>query len=442
MNRIPERGGASLALPNSQRLRRLRGVIALSAALTVTVFAATASAEDEHLLRAGNGPGPAANGPGPGCNVIPPIATIGTKVDISQFPPPDSLTDPELAGPVQFLKSGKFDIPIEQLTTVNVPAGTPRGTITLPLFKGAVKTASGLKPAWYIILDVGNQAEADRLGVNFSKKLPNDAVAARPATRRADGTFLFESGVVDFSPNRQVVAGSEDRPFPPSVAQPGSVGDADYSPLVNVDGIIYDAPVVAAAVDDENISFPNGNPNYAQVHDQVVAIDPAKRTVTLSLVNGYSFGKPVLYVSSDSSDPTVAAIEGATFAPHLRKVVVGVDDIATSGVERLFIATNGETKGGCQNPQRQGVGAALLDGHRPNNVFGGVPFVATDYSPVWDANVYEWTEDAIEKGYRGLVTEEFRILKLARDGYITGPGGAPYGSAGFVVICGVVARLN
>jgi hypothetical protein len=33
-------------------------------------------------------------------------------------------------------------------------------------------------------------------------------------------------------------------------------------------------------------------------------------------------------------------------------------------------------------------------------------------------------------------------LKMARDGYVTGPGGAPYGSAGFVVICGVAARLN
>jgi len=441
MNRVPEHCGTRRALREWARPRRV-SVIAIAAAVTATLFAVSAPAEDGHLLQAGNGPGPAANGPGPGCNVIPPIATIGTVVDISQFPPPDSLTDPELVGPVQFLKSGKFDIPLDQLTSVNVPAGTPRGTITLPLYKGAVKTASGLKPAWYIILDTGNQAESERLGVNFSKKLPNDAVAARPATRRADGTFLFESGLVDFSPERLVVAGSEDRPFPPSIAHPGSVGDADYSPLVNVDGIIYDAPVVAAAVDDNDISFPNGNPNYSLIHDQVVAIDPAKRTVTLSLINGYSFGHPLLYISTEASDPTAAAIEGATFAPRLRKVVLGVDDIATSGVERLFIATNGETKGGCQNPQRQGLGAALLDGHRPNNTFGGVPFVASDYSPVWDANVYEWTQDAVDKGYRGLLTEEFRILKMARDGYVTGPGGAPYGSAGFVVICGVAARLN
>ncbi len=423
-------------------------VLISATAAAITLFSAAASAADRHEqaedrpLQIGNGPGPAANGPGPGCNVIPPLASTGTKVDIAQFPPPDSLTDPELAGPVQLLRSGKFDIPIASLTGVDIPSGNPRGTITLPLFKGAVNTPSGLKPAWYIILDAGDEAEADRLGVNFSKKLPNAGDAARPATLRADGTFLFESGLVDFSPNRVVVPGDDDRPFPPREAQPGSVGDADYSPLVNVNGIIYDAPIIAAAVEDAVITFPQGNPDYALVHDQVVAIDPAQRTVTLSLINGFSFGKPVFYISTDSSDPTVSAIEGNTFAPRMGRLEVGIDDIARSAVERIFIATNGASEGGCNNPQRQGLSAALLDGHRPNNTFGGIPTIATDYSPVWDANLYEWTEDAIEKGYRGVLTEEFRILKLARDGYITGPNGAPFGSAGPVIVCGVAARLN
>src|SRR6266849_232128 len=427
--------------------RRTMACVSAIALATGILLPGAASAQgrqegEGRVVLVGNGPGPAANGPGPGCNIIPPLASTGTKVDISQFPPADSLTDPELAGPVQLLKSGKFDIPIEALTGINVPSGNPRGTITLPLFKGAVKTPSGPKPAWYIILDAGNQDEATRLGVNFSKKLPNAGDAARTATRQADGTFLFESGVVDFSPNRAVAPGSEDRPFPPSVAQPGSIGDADYSPLVNVDGIIYDAPVVAAAVDDGLINFPNGNPNYALVHDQVVAIDPVNRTVTLSLINGFSFGKPVLYISTEASDPTVAAVEGNTFAPRLRGLEVGIDDIDRSAVERIFIAVNGPSEGGCNNPQRQGLFAALRDGHRPNNTFGGIPTTARDYSPVWDANLYEWTEDAIDKGYRGLLTEEFRILKLARDGYITGPNGAPFGSAGPVIVCGVAARLN
>src|SRR5882672_3386409 len=256
MNRLSEGGGALIASLEANRPRRWRSGIAV-AALSAAIFSATAFAAEESS-QAGNGPGPAANGPGPGCNIIPPEASIGTKVDISEFPPPDSLTDPELAGPVQLLRSGKFDIPIERLTGVEVPSGSPRGTITLPLFKGAVKTPSGLKPAWYIILDAGNQAEADRLGVNFSKKLrvANVGDAARPATLRADGTFLFASGIVDFSPSRLVVPGPEKRPFPPKHAQPGSVGDADYSPLVSANGIIYDAPIIAAALEDASINFP------------------------------------------------------------------------------------------------------------------------------------------------------------------------------------------
>ena len=441
MNRELETGDACLASPKANRPRRRRGGIAL-AVLTAALFSVAASAGDGPI-RIGDGPGAGPVGPGPGCNLIPAKASTGTKVDISEFPPPDSLTDPELAGPVQLLRSGKFDIPIESLTTVNV-SSSARGTVTLPLYKGAVNTPAGLRPAWYIILDAGNQAEADRLGVNFSKKLrvANAGDAARPATFRADGTFLFASGIVDFSPSRLVVPGPEKRPFPPKHAQPGSVGDADYSPLVSANGIIYDAPIIAAAVEDADINFPNGDPNYALVHDQVIAIDPAHRTVTLNLINGFSFGKPVLYISTESSDPTVSAIEGNTFAPRMRILEVGIDDIPRSAVERIFIAVNGPSEGGCANPQRQGIFAALTDGHRPNNTFGGVPTTATDYSPVWDANIYEWTEDAIDKGFRGLQNEEFRILTLARDGYITGPNGAPFGSAGPVIVCGVAARLN
>src|SRR5260370_24477087 len=98
--------------------------------------------------------------------------------------------------------------------------------------------------------------------------------------------------------------------------------------MVNDDGIIYCAPVVAAGVEDGFINSPNGDPNDALVHDQVVAIDPVNRTVTLSLINGFSFGKPVFYISTESSDPTVSAIEGNTFAPRLRRLEVGIDDIS------------------------------------------------------------------------------------------------------------------
>src|SRR6266446_1994433 len=122
------------------RMRRLskftNPVLIAATAAAIMFFSATpfaAGQEQGGLLLQGNGPGPAANEAGPGCNIIPPLASIGTKVNIKQFPPADSLTDPELAGPVQLLKSGKFDIPIEKLIKVNVPPGTPRNDHAAPV---------------------------------------------------------------------------------------------------------------------------------------------------------------------------------------------------------------------------------------------------------------------------------------------------------------------
>ena len=49
------------------------------------------------------------------------------------------------------------------------------------------------------------------------------------------------------------------RNFLPLAFQPGSVGDKDYSPLVqvvNAAGVIYNAPIVAFDVTANQISFP------------------------------------------------------------------------------------------------------------------------------------------------------------------------------------------
>jgi hypothetical protein len=61
------------------------------------------------------------------------------------------------------------------------------------------------------------------------------------------------------------------------------------------------------------------------------------------------------------------------------------------GKDDSFSSPNGPQDGGCANPQRQGLSADLLDGFRPNNVLGGIPTLATDYSPFWDAQLFEWT---------------------------------------------------
>jgi hypothetical protein len=160
--------------------------------------------------------------------------------------------------------------------------------------------------------------------------------------------------------------------------------------------------------------------DYSKVSDQVVAIAPYNMVVTLNLINGFSFGRPVWYLSMDASIPLAASIEHNTYAPLMDKLLLGDDDTFGSPIERIFLATNGPESGGCNNPLRQGLSADLADSFRPNNVLSGIPTVALDYSPAWDAQLYTWTDDAINKGFRGQLKDEFTILTLVQDGLLTG----------------------
>ena len=372
------------------------------------------------------GPGPGPIGPGPGCNLFPAPPSVGAAVNLSYFGPSPSTKNQSLVGPVQLLKTG--------------PVDATKGTITIPLYLGHLKNG---KNVWYILTDVDNADVADSLGLNFSAKMAFMANASRTANLDQNGDLVFDKGTVDFSPVRSVTPGPVGNEFPPSAAQPGAVGDKDYSPfvqIVNSGGAIYNAPIVAFDVNARDINFPIGNVDYSKVHDQVIAIDTVNMTVTINLINGFSFGKPVWYMSMDSSIPLAAAIEHNTFAPLMAALHLGGDDTFFSPVERIFISTNGAQ--GCANPQRQGLSADLADGFRPNNVVGGIPTNALDYSPAWDAQLFEWTQDAINKGYRGQVREEFQILTFVQDGLITGPGGAKFGSSGFSINCAIVQRLN
>jgi len=201
---------------------------------------------------------------------------------------------------------------------------------------------------------------------------------------------------------------------------------------------------VAYGATDAELSFCHGSPDYAKVHDKVAAICPEDGTVTLRLTAGFSFGKPVWYLSTDASDPLPAALEEATFAPALANIRVGGDDGAFSAVERIFSFVNGPTNvgdGSVVNPQRQGLNSALKGEGGPLNVLGGIPRVATDYSPLWDFNLGVWTEAAIAKGYRSRLNEEFQILGFVQRGFVTGPGGKPWGSTGLIVDCPIVHRF-
>lgn len=359
-------------------------------------------------------------------DIAPSPPSIGADVPLTYFGPSPSSVQKELVGPLQLLRSG----------TINMYDST----ITLPLYQGHVR-GSGER-VWYILTDTTDKGNADALGLNWSPKLAYSAPGARVATLLPNSTLEFQSGTVDFSPEHMVTQGNSSNPFPPSEAQPGAIGDKDYSPLVlleNSGGNIYNAPIVAFGANASDINFCDGNPDYSLVHDKVVRICPSEGTVTIKLTSGFSFARPVLYLSTEASVPLAAALENATLAPKLASITTGHDDSAFSTVERLFLFANGPTGKG--NPQRQGLNSALMGEGSPLNVLGGIPTIATDYSPLWDLNLGVWTQEAIDNGYRSRLIDEFTILGFVEEGWITGPGGGEYGSVGMVVNCPIVFRF-
>jgi hypothetical protein len=360
--------------------------------------------------------------------ITPAPPSIGADVPVTYFGPTPSSVQRELVGPFQNLKAGKVDL--------------DKGTITLPLYEGAVKSGQAF---WYIVTDTDDKGNAEGLGLNYSAKLTFADVgrAVRKGTLDSKFKLIVDAGIVDFSPVHSATPGDAPNFFPPKQFQPGSVGDNSYSPLVkiaNAGGHIYNAPIVAGNVTAERLNqFCDGRPDYSLVHDKVVKICPRDKTVTMQLTTGFSFAKPVLYLSTDASNPLPATAEGATYAPGLEDIQVGGDDSLFSPVERIFVFVNGHTGKG--NPQRQGLNSALSDGTSPLNVLGGIPTVATDYSPMWDLNAAVWTQRAIELGYRSRLTEEFAILGMVQKGWLTGLNGKPFGSVGFVVNCPIVHRF-
>lgn len=357
-------------------------------------------------------------------DVAPAPASIGADVPLTYFGPAPSQVQRELIGPYQLLKSGTIDL--------------DAGTITLPLYRGQLTSGEAV---WYILTDTDDEGNAAALGINFSAKLTYSDVgnAVRPARLEADASVTFERGRVDFSPEHSIVPGEQPNPFPPTEFQPGSMGDADYSPLAKIGNYIYNAPVVAFGVEADQLAFCDGGADHSLVHDKVVSICPEEGTVTLALTSGFSFARPVLYLSTEANNPLAATMEGATYAPALADVTVGRDDSAFSAVERIFAFANGPVGQG--NPQRQGFNSALSGEGSPLNVLGGIPTIATDYSPLWDLNVGVWTQEAIDNGYTSRLTEEFAILGFVEQGWITGLDGGPYGSTGIIVNCPIAWRF-
>ncbi|HEY5962021.1 MAG TPA: hypothetical protein VIV60_35930, partial [Polyangiaceae bacterium] len=186
--------------------------------------------------------------------------------------------------------------------------------------------------------------------------------------------------------------------------------------------------------------------------------------VDMLLVKGFDAGQPILYLSTEAGDPQAATLERSVYVPALANAPYnGGDDFLGSSRERLFAFVNGQV--GADNPNAQGFRHLVLDGHASEdasldnralidalrnggdllNVFGDFPTLsdprhADAYSPLWDAQLGEWTAKAIAEGYDKRQIDENVIFNLAanRPDLLTGPGGAPYGSVGIDINCAVI----
>jgi hypothetical protein len=287
-------------------------------------------------------------------------------------------------------------------------------TVTLPLREGR----SGGRPVWYIITEgaSSNAAAAWRTGRADKLARARNTGAVQRVTLDAAGRIVFPA-TVDFSPER-VVAPDPVRGFPPRAASPGAVGAAGYSPLVQLpDGTILNAPQLA---------------NDSGKADKVVSLDLAAKTVRFELTDGFSNGQAVLYISTDSSSPVAAALEGVTYAPALDAAPFAGGDGTDSARSTLAAFVNGAT--GVGNPNRQGLNSTLLGQGDPLNILAWTPNQGR-YSPLWDAHLSAWTP-----GHAPVrLTDIDDVIKGAEAGEVSAPDGSAWGPSNFIVNCPIIA---
>jgi len=281
--------------------------------------------------------------------------------------------------------------------------------VTLPVYKGMGPNGN---PTYYIITEAADYKVAKKMGLNYAPKLVNGRGTAGSQQVKIENGMLKFKGDVDFSPVRSLEPGVFPNTFPPAKAQPGSVGDAEYSPvIVFPSGSVMSASIVANST---------GN------HDHLVSIDYIKGTVVFELLDGFENGEQFYFhLVTESSDKGAATIERGTFTPRLAKLPMFGKSMPNDKSALLGFAptANGET--GANNPERQGLNSTILDGPAfdPLNVFPLDPDnnkqENNNYSPMWDAHIYVWTDVAIKAGKRRQVKSIADLKKLFTDGLVT-----------------------
>lgn len=296
-----------------------------------------------------------------------------------------------------------YNVYLKSTLAVDFTAGN--ATATLPLFRGLSPRGEDV---YYIITEASDFAVSELLGVNFAPKMKH-AVGTAGAQR-----VTFEQGVmkfrgnVDFSPTYEVVAGSP-APFPPKVAKPGAVADAEWSSMVvTPSGVVLNVQMVQ---------------NASGAHDRLKAIDLQKRTVTLSILDGFQNGRQYFYhLVTDVSADVPAVLEKGVYAPRLAAIPAFGRSEASDRSALLGFApvVNGPTD--ARGGNDQGFVSSLVNGGvDPINIFPFGPdnadsSDANNYSPLWDAHVVVWTDEAVRTGKVRRITsfDDLRSLVAAK----------------------------
>jgi len=314
-----------------------------------------------------------------------------------------------------------------------------QATVTLPLFRGLDPKGESV---YYILTDASDFEFAKALGINYSPKLRKAAGSPGAQTATINNGLITFKGNVDFSRVYKVVPGSPD-PFPPAVADPGAVADADWSSIVVLpSGTVINAQIVH---------------NKTGSHLRVKDIDLKRRTVTLSILDGTQGGKQYFYhLVTDASASLPAVLEKGVFAPRLSMLPTFGKSEPTDDSALLAFSPNVNGISKLNSGQEQGFVSSLVNGGiDPINVFPLGPnnddsSESNNYSPLWDAHISLWTPKAIQEGkvHRILSMEEQK--QLIADGYLTsatGDASSPMNPfvgglhpAGLIINCPVIAQ--
>src|SRR5271155_197170 len=312
-----------------------------------------------------------------------------------------------------------------------------KASVTLPLFRGLDSSGESV---YYILTDASDFAFAHAMGINYAPKL-RKATGSPGAQTIKDGLITFK-GKVDFSPVYKVVPGSPD-PFPPAVAEPGAVADADWSSIVVLpSGIVINAQIVD---------------NKTGAHDRLKSVDIKNRTVTLSILDGTQGGTQYFYhLVTDASASLPAVLEKGVFAPRLAMLPTFGKSEPTDDSALLAFSPNANGITTLNSGQEQGFAASLANGGiDPINVFPLGPdntnsSESNNYSPLWDAHVSAWTPKAMKEGKVHRILSMDEQKQLIADGYLTsatGDDSSPKNAfvgglhpSGLIVNCPVVAQ--